>query len=180
MWENRTYSLSVITSTVVFTLVVGASYAAMTPDVFRSEDYSIGQHNSFECFNDIESISNKDTVSMSTAVLSELQNNLKKLLYISTLQDNWNGNGASAFSQKLISTVQNVVVSLNRQPELFPTPANSIQLEYEGDNNSYLEIEILESEDAEVYRINRDGSEDSFTTSVDADTLNRLVATFYE
>ena len=153
---------------------------ATTPDVYRSEDIALYQHGSLKNIYDIGLMNIDDTVSISTMISSELQNNLKRLFYISMLKDNWNGNGAKAFTQDLICRVRNIIISLNKQPELFPTPANSIQLEYEGDGNSYLEIEITELNTAEVYRIDRDGREDTFLTNTDANALNKMVTAFYE
>jgi len=117
---------------------------------------------------------------MGAILSSELHKNLKRLLAISLLKDNWDGNGANAFSKDLISKVRNIIILLNKQPELFPTSVNSIQLEYEGADNSYLEIEITDQDTAEVYRIDRSGGEDTFLIKVDADILNKLVTAFYE
>ena len=100
-------------------------------------------------------------------------------MLISSLKDNWNGNGALAFSSILIEKIKNIVVGLEKQPEIFPTAANSIQLEYDGLDNSYLEIEIFDSKIAEIFRINKDGSEEYFNTNADSESLNRLVTAFY-
>lgn len=74
----------------------------------------------------------------------ELYNNLKKLKGISDLKDNWNDNNAKKFSPELISIVKNILENIVEQPEIFPTANNSIQMEYELIDNSYLEFEIFE------------------------------------
>lgn len=179
MWENSTNSLSVITSTVLLSLMVGASYTAITPDVIRSGDYDRYQVYSRAIYEDGSPTSQNYTGSISTITSGPLQKNIKKIAEISALGNNWNGNGARAFTEELLSKITSVVVALTRQPELFPTPANSIQFEYDGPNDSYLEIEIGASRIAEVYRINRDGSEEFFDVNVEANDINRLVAAFY-
>lgn len=81
---------------------------------------------------------------MSLKYKKELYNNLKKLKGISDLKDNWNDNNAKKFSSGLISIVKNILENIVEQPEIFPTANNSIQMEYELIDNSYLEFEIFE------------------------------------
>lgn len=81
---------------------------------------------------------------MSLKYKKELYNNLKKLKGISDLKDNWNDNNAKKFSPELISIVKNILENIAEQPEIFPTANNSIQMEYELIDNSYLEFEIFE------------------------------------
>lgn len=81
---------------------------------------------------------------MSLKYKKELYNNLKKLKGISDLKDNWNDNNAKKFSPELISIVKNILENIVEQPEIFPTANNSIQMEYELIDNSYLEFEIFE------------------------------------
>ena len=179
MWENSTNSLSVITSTVLLSLMVGASYTAITPDVIRSGDYYRYQVYSRAINENVSPASQNYAGSISALVSGPLQKSIKKIAEISALGNNWNGNGACAFTEELLNKIIGLVVSLARQPEIFPTPANSIQFEYDGPNDSYLEIEIGASRIAEAYRINRDGSEEFFDVNVEANDINRLVAAFY-
>lgn len=81
---------------------------------------------------------------MSLKYKKELYNNLKKLKGISDLKDNWNDNNAKKFPPELISIVKNILENIAEQPEIFPTANNSIQMEYELIDNSYLEFEIFE------------------------------------
>lgn len=81
---------------------------------------------------------------MSLKYKKELYNNLKKLKEISDLKDNWNDNNAKKFSPELIFVVKNILENIVEQPEIFPTANNSIQMEYELIDNSYLEFEIFE------------------------------------
>ena len=81
---------------------------------------------------------------MSLKYKKELCNNLKKLKEISDLKDNWNDNNAKKFSPELISIFKKILENIVEQPEIFPTANNSIQMEYELIDNSYLEFEIFE------------------------------------
>lgn len=111
----------------------------------------------------------------------KLHFNLNKLIYLSDFEYNWNGNGADRISQSLLNKLWYIVCSLDRQPELFPTASNSIQLEYDGPDNTYLEIEITDSEDTEVevYQIDKNGVDNYFNTILDPDVINKLVDDFY-
>lgn len=61
---------------------------------------------------------------------TELLKNYQTLNEIEQLEDNWNGNGASKFSKELLDTVRSIIENLFRQPEIYPSSRNSIQLEY--------------------------------------------------
>ena len=70
--------------------------------------------------------------------------NLQKLDRIAKYEDNWNGDSTFKFDKEIISNTRALLLStsLNRQPKIFPTNNNSIQLEYE-EKNLYLEIEVF-------------------------------------
>lgn len=108
-----------------------------------------------------------------------LQENLQKLQIISSLKDNWNGEGASAFDVELIKKVGSILPVLAKQPEIFPTSVGSIQLEYDGSNDSYLEMEISNSKTIEVFRIDREGGEENFNIENNIKSLNDLINSFY-
>ncbi|MBQ4468821.1 MAG: hypothetical protein II917_01590 [Synergistaceae bacterium] len=78
------------------------------------------------------------------ATKDKLAHNLERLNDIAQLESDWNGYGAAPFSQALIAEARNIITNLTEQPELFPTGRESIQLEYELPDKSYLEFEIFE------------------------------------
>lgn len=176
MWKNNTSSVSVKTSTVLLIMALGASSATTTTDIVRSNTavYQMTEK---------ASLGGNGWKSKTNSIVSNtsdrLKQNLKKIHDISCLDNNWNDNGARAFSNRILSIITTIILSLNNQPEIFPTAANSIQIEYDGEEESYLEIEISESENASVYRINKDGSEDVFSIKADSESINRLVENFY-
>lgn len=61
---------------------------------------------------------------------------------ISKLPENWNENGAPMIDSKVIDEVRDILSSIVAVPSVFPTPRNSIQLEFHEKNNSYLEFEV--------------------------------------
>lgn len=106
--------------------------------------------------------------------------NLVKLHQIGLLVDNWNGDGAKAFQDTLVSAARSIVMNLDIQPEVFPTGNNAVQLEYDGPNASYLEIELREGTNADVFTIDREGNERYTTVPFSAKAINELVDHFYE
>ncbi len=82
--------------------------------------------------------------------------NWQTLYEISLLQDNWNDNGAEKFNSKLIKKCMDIIASvyLKYQPKIYPTGRDSIQFEYEPDNNHYLEIEVFNDRTKIYKRIN--------------------------
>ena len=105
--------------------------------------------------------------------------NLKKLDKIALLKDGWNGNKAKPFESELISKVRKIITVLEIQPELFPTVCNSIQIEYEKEDGSYLEIGLNLEETWEVFEINSTGEERYFSIVANAETINKVVNSFY-
>lgn len=105
--------------------------------------------------------------------------NLKKLDQIAMLKDGWNGNKANAFDTELISKVRSVLTSLKIQPEVFPTACDSIQIEYEKEDGSYLEIELRLADKWEVFEISSKGEETYTSISADSETINKVVNSFY-
>lgn len=75
---------------------------------------------------------------------SKLTTNLYVLKEIRGLPENWNENGAVAFSPELIDRVTELIKSLAYQPDIFPTAEESIQLEFENSKGDYLEFELFE------------------------------------
>ena len=102
--------------------------------------------------------------------------NLTKLREYSQLEDNWNFEGAKAFSKKLIDLTWDKIGKFEIQPEVFPTMRESIQFEYEKENGDYLEFEIYEDKIEVFDIINK--SENEYTLAV-SDDLNNIVNDFH-
>ncbi len=125
------------------------------------------------------SYSGSDYISPIIIIDTEKMKNLSKVNRIANLEDNWNYEGAKAFPETLISSIRQIITGLMIQPEVFPTATESIQLEYEGPDESYLEIEIGETKKASVFSIDRQGNETSSEVDVSIIAINKMVEEFY-
>ena len=106
--------------------------------------------------------------------------NICKLNVIRELPDNWNENGAKAFSRDLTDTVENILCELEVQPEIFPTACDSIQLEFDNSNGDHMEIEITQDENAEIFLIDKEGKEQFEWIRSEPKIINQRVKKFYE
>lgn len=110
---------------------------------------------------------------------NEKINNLEKLEKIAKLENGWDGENAKAFDSKLIQRVRNIIMHLDNQPEIFPTACDTIQIEYDRDDGSYLEIEISDSDEASLFSIDSSGVETSSVIEPIPQTINKAVSYFY-
>ena len=83
----------------------------------------------------------------------------KKLRQIALLKDDWNGNGAEAFSSAHIGLIDNLLDGLVYAPEIFPTACDTIQFEFDKLNGEHMEIEVPEHGPSEYFFIDTDGRE---------------------
>lgn len=108
---------------------------------------------------------------------AELLHSYQKLYEISCLAEDWNGNGAKRFSTELIDSVRNIVEKIVRQPNIFPTARESIQLEYENDLGDYLEFELFENGRFKKFYCGHDG--EIITEDIPAEMIYEVVNRFY-
>lgn len=101
----------------------------------------------------------------------------QKISEIRCLEDNWNGNGAPKFSSQLLDSVLSIVEKLTRQPSIFPTARESIQLEYENDVGDYLEFEVFEGGRLKKFFYGHDGK--MITEDIPIETIYEVVNNFY-
>lgn len=102
---------------------------------------------------------------------------LEQINEIKNLRDNWNGNGAPAFSNELIERVKRITKNLISTPDILPTAEDSIQLEYENSSDEYLEIEIFENGQIRLFSATGD---DKFRTEfISEDRIDEEVRHFY-
>jgi hypothetical protein len=112
-------------------------------------------------------------------ISEEKLENLNKIETIAALNDNWNANGAKAFSSSLITKVRNIIIFLEIQPEVFPTACESLQLEYDKQDGSHMEVELTEGDEAEVFWIDNKGHEEFKRIQANVDAINEVVNNFY-
>ena len=104
---------------------------------------------------------------------------IKKLKEIAALEDNWNGNGATAFSSGLITKVQYILSHITVEPEVFPTACNTIQLEFDRIDGAHMEIEISEARDADLFSVSVENEEKNVSITCNIDEINKAVEEFY-
>ena len=75
--------------------------------------------------------------------------------------------------------MRSIVTALKFQPELFPTACDSLQLEYEKEDGSYLEIEATLADTWEVFEIDNNGKEKYFSIPAEIETIIKVVSSFY-
>lgn len=99
--------------------------------------------------------------------MSKLNELLKDIKEIESLEDNWNENGAKKFSKKLIDKTRNFVKELSPLPDgIYPVAKDCIQLEWERETEDkskyiYLEIEIYEDK-IEIFNMFSEDKDNSF------------------
>ena len=146
----------------------------------RSKDkytpYSINKTFSFSGVCDSSSFVKPEIVQ--SPEKQKISKNLKKLEDFSRFNNNWNGYGADPFSEKLISSVTEIVKKLKIQPQIFPVADDSIQLEYDGENGRYLEFQIYENK-AHYYFDDGNGNDLEDMIEPSADAINKIVEELY-
>ncbi len=105
--------------------------------------------------------------------------NLAKLDVISGLEPGWNGNDAPAFADTLIRKIRDLLTHITIQPQIFPTALATIQLEYDNARRDHMEIEIGESDTAEVFCVTYDGRETFEDIPATIAGVNKTVKAFY-
>ena len=105
--------------------------------------------------------------------------NMEKLDKIAALQNDWNGYGAEPLSPQVIEKTRSLIQGLVIQPEIFPTAAGSIQMEYEKDNGDYLEFQISDNSQWSAYMILR-GKETEMLIQPTLEDVNKAVGAFNE
>lgn len=92
--------------------------------------------------------------------MRKLEYNLNKVDEMYKFKKNWNLYGADPIPKETLDLTKKVLKELTMQPEVFPTGASTIQLEYEKGNN-YLEIELYKN-NLKVFLID-ENREESFS-----------------
>lgn len=88
---------------------------------------------------------NMERENMQTKINEQVKKdeNLERLVDIAVLRDDWDGEGAKAIPGSAVSFAKMLIKTLTFQPKVFPTMRESIQLEFERQDRSYLEFEIF-------------------------------------
>ncbi len=77
--------------------------------------------------------------------------NLGKLDAISQYERNWNGYNADVFSSEKIDFYKSIIEGLNKQPDIVPTAANTLVLQYYSEDGSILFYNVSMDKTERVY-----------------------------
>lgn len=94
--------------------------------------------------NDARQIGNVNTPVFEPDIMKSASKSrsLNTLNDISKLEPDWNGYSAQPIPYDTIVLCRKIVMSLDYQPEIYPTGRRTVQMEYEKADRSYLEFEI--------------------------------------
>lgn len=108
------------------------------------------------------------------------ERNLQTIEDFLLLGENWNGNHAPPFNNVLIEATQDIIKNIREdQPDIFPTARESIQLEYEKENEDYLELEVFKDKIIVLMIINDEETEYDISLT-DFQKINAIIGDFYE
>lgn len=67
------------------------------------------------------------------------------------LQNGWDGYNAKAINEKVIELAIEIIGKLPACPEVFPISDGNIQFQFEDSDGNYMEMEVLENSEVEIY-----------------------------
>lgn len=115
-----------------------------------------------------------------TIDLLKLENE-EKLSKMQAFEENWDGNGAKAFSKEAINLFRSVIETLCKQPKIAPTGNNSLLMQFEKDDKSLLafDLSLSGTDMAMIPQGNFNLAEEDFFTDKMSDRINSAVRKFY-
>lgn len=111
---------------------------------------------------------------------AELRENTRILAEIAGLENDWDGYGALSVPKEIIERVLLLMPILERQPDIFPTPDGTIQLEYAISPNKHLNIEILSSSSMKIFEMFDDRSYSENIYDLNSQIINLRIKKLYE
>lgn len=112
----------------------------------------------------------------------EQLHNLDRLDEIYSLTDNWDGYGSKRIDSSVIEKCKQLIICLQHQPIIFPTARDSIQMQFELEDKSYLEFEVF-SNHIESLMVPKRVYKDAISRIVedgDINTVKSIIKEFYE
>lgn len=146
---NKLHSREIISTFVLPTVTLLLETNIIKNSITNLDETSVSTYNNsfypFPLYTDkIESNSKTNLIEPDIKKALDKTRNLRTLENIQKLENDWNGYGAESFPTNVISLSRDIVMILDYQPEIFPTGRQTVQMEYELSDRSYLEIEVYE------------------------------------
>ena len=117
---------------------------------------------------------------MSTANDNIKTDNLNKLTMMQGQKAGWDGKDAPAFADSVMKKARGIIEKIDIQPEVFPTALGSIQLEYDNSKCDHMEIEINDSDVAEILIVKYSGEESFESIPASPEAISKKVGEFYK
>jgi hypothetical protein len=112
---------------------------------------------------------------------TELEKNFKLLKDIESLDDDWDTEGAKAVDTDIINVVRKELPFLLFQPDIFPTPDGTIQLEWADKDLNHLNIELINKTQMTITEMRDHNKFVSINTYlIDAYILNSKLREFFK
>lgn len=108
--------------------------------------------------------------------------NLDRLDEIKCFADNWDGYGSKKIDSIIIEKSKQLIIYMQHQPTIFPTARDSIQMQFELEDRSYLEFEVF-SNHIESLMVPKRVYKDAISKIIDdgdIHTVNSIIKDFYE
>src|SRR5699024_3614962 len=106
--------------------------------------------------------------------------NVNKVKSFLNLEQNWNDKDALPFTPDLVFKTIQLLLAMDKQPEIFPTSRESIQFEYEKNNGDYLEFEIFQDGIHMFFMNDYDTELEKELAINNTKKINKIVSDFYE
>lgn len=161
---NGQYHVYSINSTIMFSYIGdnsafgGPLKTLLPPSQYLAMDF---MEESLQCSN-ILPITLEYTKEIKNDYEKNLMMNLSKIEACGLLEDGWYMEGSQRIDKNVINFAKNIISSFRIQPEVFPNPNGTIQLEWEKyydrgkEDSFYLEIEITPNNLLHIYQIIHD------------------------
>lgn len=119
----------------------------------------------------------QDKILVNESVYLKKEKNLQLLDSFLELKENWNDHGAKPFTPEHISFVKSIVEKLNPQPQIFPTAAKGIHLEYDKPNGDVMIFDIKSNNTIKFFRRDSTGT---IEKKITLDTLFDAISEYFK
>jgi len=105
----------------------------------------------------------------------------KNMMLLSDILDSQTVNDEDYVAEKVIDNALHIIFHLNHQPEIFKTGRNSLHLQFELTDRSYMELEVFEDRITCMMVPDRAYSQASYpeVSLDDMEKINKIVGDFY-
>ena len=136
------------TARAIAVLFIGATVIPIQKENISAYEYTSPSY--IKCINVELSKGNSELYINESIDLMKIEN-INKINNMAAFADDWNGTGGLAFSKRAITLFRDIIEVLDKQPQIAPTGRNSLLMQYELDDGSFLAFEVKEKSVEKVY-----------------------------